>query len=88
MGTLYLVRLLELIKVILKARKSKYNNDRNDIIEVSEEAKKKIESIVSYKSMFYIKNIKIAISVRGLFFSKLKLLENKIEREIFISNRS
>ena len=70
----YQVRLLELIKAAFKARKVEYNNDRNDIIEVAEEAKKEIESIVSYKSMFYIKNIKIAANRRGLSFLKIKSL--------------
>ena len=72
--TLYQVWILELIKATLKGRKSEYNNDRNDIIEVTEEAIKEIESIDSYKSMLYIKNIKIAASGRGLSFLKIKAI--------------
>ena len=34
-------------------------------------SKKKIESIVWFKSMFYVKNIKIAANERGLSFIKV-----------------
>ena len=47
LGTMYPVWLFELIKAAFKARKSEHNNDRNDIVEVTEKAKKEIESIVS-----------------------------------------
>ena len=39
LGALYLVELSELIKTALKSRKSEQNNDRNNTIEVTEEAK-------------------------------------------------
>ena len=74
MVTLYLAILLELIKTTLKAGKAEHNNDIIDMMEVTEEAKKEIESIISYKSMFYIKNIKIKASGRRLSFLKVKSL--------------
>ena len=41
LGTLYPVELSELIKILFKARKGEHNIDRNNMIEVTEEAKRK-----------------------------------------------
>ena len=54
------------------------------MIEVSEEVKKEIESIVSYKSKFYIENIKIATNGRGLSFLKVKALGKRKLKERFV----
>ena len=50
--TLYPRELEELIKAAFKARSAQYNSSRDEMIELTEEVNKEIDSIVSYKSMF------------------------------------
>ena len=78
MGTLYPVELSKLIKAAFKARKSEHNNDRDHMIEVIEDVKKEIESIVSYNCMLYIKIINIAAKGREQYFFKAKALGKNI----------
>ena len=51
LSTLYPREWEELIKAAYKARSSHYSTSRDEMVELTEEVKKEIDSIVSYKSM-------------------------------------
>ena len=84
LSTVYPMEKRDMVEAAYKARNTHYKKEKNEMVELTPEVKKAIDSILSYKSKQNCLILFVAISVKALSLLKVKVSGKRKMNEKFI----